>query len=91
MEAARRYVRQLQAFYIHASVFAAGMVIIFVVNLATNLAAGIAGEWSAWWSVWAFIGWGLGVATHGLVVGLNRPAGSSSTWEEQQIDKVLAR
>ena len=91
VEAARRYVQQLQAFYVHAGMFAGGMVIIFLVNLVTNAADGIAGEWRAWWSAWAFIGWGIGIAVHGLVVRLNRPARSSSTWEQRQIDKVLAR
>lgn len=91
VEAARRYVQQLQAFYVHAGVFAGGMVIIFLVNLATNAAAGITGEWSAWWSAWALIGWGLGIAVHGLVVRLNRPAPSSSSWTQQHIDKELAR
>lgn len=91
MEAARGYVQQLHAFLIHAGVFAAGMVAIFAVNLLTNLSAGIASEWSAWWSVWAFIGWGLGIAVHGLVVRLNRPSSCSPTWEQQQIDKILAR
>ena len=91
VEAARRYVQQLQAFYVHAGVFAGGMVIIFLVNLATNAAAGITGEWSAWWSAWALIGWGFGIAVHGLVVRLNRPAPSSSSWTQRQIDKELAR
>ncbi len=91
VEAARLYVRQLQAFYVHAGVFAGGMMIIVLVNLATNVDAGIAGDWRAWWSAWAFIGWGLGIAVHGLVVRLNRPTVSSSTWEQRQIDKVLAR
>jgi hypothetical protein len=90
-EAARQYVEQLRAFYIHAGVFAAGMLVIFTVNLLTNLSAGIAGEWTAWWSVWAFLGWGLGIAVHGLVVRLNRPPSSSPTWEQQQIDKILGR
>lgn len=91
VEAARRYVEQLQAFYVHASVFAIGMVVIFAVNLATNLSAGIADEWSAWWSVWALIGWGPGIAIHGLVVRLNRPSLSSPSWEQRQIDKVLSK
>ena len=90
-EAARRYVEQLRAFYVHAAVFAAGMTAIFAVNLLTNLSAGIAREWSAWWSVWALIGWGAGIAVHGLVVLLNRPSPSSSTWEQRQIDKMLGR
>lgn len=91
MAAARLHVRQLQAFYVHASVFAAGMAVIFLVNFATNLDAGIAGDWGAWWSIWAFIGWGLGIAVHGLVVRLNRPAMRSSTWEQRQVDKLMTR
>ncbi len=97
LEAARRYVEQLQAFFVHAGVFAVGMVVILVVNVATNLAAGIADEWWAWWSVWAFIGWGAGIAVHGLVVRLNRPSSlssageGSSTWQQRQIDKLLSK
>ncbi len=90
-QAARRYVQQLRVFYTHAAVFAGCMVIIVVVNLATNVAAGIAGDWSAWWSAWAFIGWSLGVGVHGLVVRLARPMRPTSSWEQQQIEKVLAR
>ena len=89
--AARRYVEQLRAFYVHACMFAVGMLIMFAVNLLTNLSAGIAGEWTAWWSAWALLGWGLGIAVHGIVVRLNRPSSSSPTWEQQQIDKILAR
>lgn len=90
-QAARRYVQQLRAFYVHASVFAAGLLVMFAVNLLTNLSAGIAGEWTAWWSAWALLGWGIGIAVHGLVVRLNRPSSSSPTWEQRQMDKVLGR
>jgi hypothetical protein len=90
-QAARLYVDQLRAFYIHACMFAVGMLVIFAVNLLTNLSAGIAGDWTAWWSAWAFLGWGLGIAVHGLVVRLNRPTPATSSWGQQQIDKVLSR
>ncbi len=90
-DAARRYVEQLRAFYVHAGVFAAGMLVIFTVNLLTNLSAGVAGDWTAWWSAWALLGWGLGIAVHGLVVRLNRPSLGSSTWEQQQIERMLGR
>ena len=90
-EAVRPYVEQLRAFYVHAGVFAAGMLVMFTVNLLTNLSAGIAGEWTAWWSVWALLGWGLGIAVHGLVVLLNRPSLGSSTWEQKQIERMLGR
>ena len=88
-EAARRYVQQLRVFYVHAAVFAGSMAVNLAVNLFVNLSAGIAREWSAWWSIWALIGWGAGIAVHGLVVRLNRPSPSSSTWEQRQIDRVL--
>lgn len=70
---------------------AAGMLVMFSVNLLTNLSAGGASEWTAWWSAWAFLGWGIGIAIHGLVVRLNRPTLATSPWEQQQIDKVLSR
>ena len=88
-EAARRYVEQLRAFYVHAAVFAATMVVIFAVNLLTNLSAGIAGDWSAWWSLYALAGWGAGIAVHGFVVRLNRPSFSAASWEQRQIDRML--
>lgn len=85
-EAANLYVEQLRAFFVHAGVFAASMVLIFAVNLLTNLSAGIAGEWTAWWSVWALLGWGLGIAIHGLVVRLNRPSfGETGPWSLQRV------
>jgi hypothetical protein len=88
-EAARRYVQQLRVFYVHAAVFAGSMAINIAVNLFINLQAGIADEWSAWWSIWALIGWGAGIAVHGLVVRLNRPSFAVSTWEQRQIDRTL--
>ncbi|MGI9641506.1 MAG: 2TM domain-containing protein [Acidimicrobiia bacterium] len=88
---AREYVRQLRAFYIHASVFAGSMVVIIAVNVAVNVSAGIADEWWAWWSVWALLGWGIGVTVHGLVVRMARPGGIlGPAWEEQQVDKILS-
>ena len=69
------YEHQRKAFHIHATVFAATMVLIVLVNLMVNLAAGITGDLGAWWSGWALLGWGIGIAIHGLVVRLNRPAG----------------
>ena len=90
-EAAVLYVEQLRVFLAHAAAFGAGMVVMFMVNLATNVAAGITGHFSAWWSFWAFVGWGAGIAVHGLVVRLNRPSPAVSPWEERQRNKVLGR
>lgn len=89
-EAAQLYVQQLKAFYVHASVFAGSMLIIFLVNLLTNMSADVVSDWGAWWSLWALLGWGSGIAVHGLVVRFNRPSSSSSAWAQRQIDKVLS-
>ena len=89
-EAAREFVRQRQAFRVHAGVEVAAMVIILIVNAVVNFIAGIAGEWWAWWSIWALIGCGSAVLVHGLVVRLARPDRSGPSWEEQQIDELLA-
>jgi len=63
---------ETQALHAHASVFGAGMIVIFSVNLVVNLSAGVAGRWAAWWSVWAFLGWGIGLVINALVVRLAR-------------------
>lgn len=70
----QQHAEQVRAFQAHAGVFVVGMAIMLGVNLLTNLMAGVAGSWSSWWSLWALIGWSAGVAIHGLVVWLNRPA-----------------
>ncbi len=66
--------QQISAFKVHAAVFAVSTLAIFAVNLLVNLTAGLTGDLSAWWSLWVLIGWGLGIAIHGLVVQLARPA-----------------
>ena len=78
-DAGELHAQQRLAFKLHARVFAASMVLIFVVNLVLNAAAGLLGEWSAWWSGWALLGWGLGVAVHGLVVRMAWPETSTSS------------
>ena len=90
-QAAREYVQGRRAFQVHAAVFAAGMILIFVVNLLTNVSAGITGDWGAWWSKWAFLGWAIGISVNGLVVQLNRPSAATSSWEQKQIDKILSQ
>ena len=72
-KAANDYPHQRRVFQVHAQVFVASMVLIVAVNLALNLATSTTAQWSAWWSIWALIGWGLGVAVHGLSVWLARP------------------
>lgn len=89
--AARQHLHERSAFFVHAGVFAAGMIVIVLVNLFTNLAAGVAGEWRAWWSVWALLGWSIGLAVHGTVVRVARPTVDRASREQRDIDEILAR
>jgi hypothetical protein len=57
---AARQVEALTGFYIHLSVFVLVMIVLFIANrLATP---------EVWWVQWPFIGWGIGVLVHALVV-----------------------
>jgi hypothetical protein len=69
-----RHVEEVSVFRVHAAVFAVSTVAIFLANLLINLAGGLTGDLTAWWSLWVLIGWGLGIAVHGLVVRLARPS-----------------
>ena len=88
--AVRQYVEQRQVFRVHAMVAVISIAAIMVINLVINLAAGTAGSWANWWSLWVIAGWVPGLAIHGLVVYLNRPAVLRDRATDRQVDKLLA-
>lgn len=57
---AAQHVDAIIGFYIHFAVFVLVIIALFVVNwLATP---------DVWWVQWPFLGWGMGVVGHALVV-----------------------
>ena len=86
---ARRYVRRLRGFYVHAAVYAVSMVVIIIVNVVVTFATGNEDEWWAWWFVWPLVGWGLAVAIHGIAVRLSRKDRWGSEWEDRKVDELL--
>jgi hypothetical protein len=57
---AAKQVEAMLGFYIHLVVFVLVMVLLFAVNwFATP---------DVWWVQWPFLGWGIGVLAHGLMV-----------------------
>ena len=56
---ARQLVEAMTGFYIHLSVFVLVMAILFAVNIWAS---------DVWWVQWPFLGWGIGVLVHGLLV-----------------------
>lgn len=79
---ALEYVRDIKGFYIHAGNYG----IVVLASFAFNI-------WNAphaWWVIWVALGWGLGLAYHGLsVFEVFNPLGDR--WELEQVRKRLAR
>ena len=81
LERARRQVREVRAFYLHGCAYAAVIGALWVLDAATG---------PPWWAQWPTLGWGLGVAVHGLSVF----AGDSffgPAWEERKVAEAMAR
>jgi hypothetical protein len=57
---AARQVEALTGFYIHLAVFVLVMVVLLVANMLATP--------DVWWVQWPFLGWGIGVLVHALVV-----------------------
>ena len=78
---AKRDVAAIKGFYIHLAVFALVMALLFVINLATG---------SVWWVQWPLIGWGAGVAAHGVAV-FGRVQRWVSRWEARKLQELKDR
>ncbi|MEP0068174.1 2TM domain-containing protein [Pyruvatibacter sp.] len=77
-----RYVRDLKAFYSHAATYAVVIFGLFVINLFTGITTP--------WFIWPMLGWGVGVAAHGLSV-FEVMSLFSPDWEKREIEKRLER
>lgn len=79
---AMEYVRDIKGFYSHAIQYAVVITGLLIINLFTNP--------DYLWVVWPALGWGIGVAIHGLnVFELVNFLGDN--WERKQIKKRLNR
>lgn len=79
---ARRRVREIRAFYVHATAFVAINALLHVINLVA--ASG------AYWAFWPLLGWGIGLAAHGLVTYRWTPF-LGKDWEERKISELMDR
>lgn len=80
---AKKKVENLKAFYIHLIVYILVNIMFIVINVATF-------EYSEhWWFIYPLMGWGIGLASHGLSVssfGLFGP-----DWEERKIKEYMEK
>jgi fatty acid desaturase len=80
MERAKRRVEAVKGFYIHLAVFVLVVAGLLLINLATG---------QPWWVLWVFLGWGLGVLTHGIAVS-DRAHRAMTAWEERKLRQFMA-
>jgi hypothetical protein len=79
---AKRRVAQIKGFYIHAAVYVLVNAVLIGINLWT--------EPGQIWFFWPLLGWGIGLAAHGLsVYGLGGFLGAE--WEERKIQEIIAK
>jgi len=79
---ALEYVRDIKAFYTHALQYGVVMVGLFVLNLFTSP--------DYFWVIWPALGWGIGLATHGLSV-FEVIDIFGTDWEKRQVNKRLRK
>lgn len=79
---ALEYVRDIKGFYSH--------LIVYLIAVPLFVAAGLYYPTDQTWYVWPILGWGLGVAAHGLAV-YEVFFLFGEDWERRQVEKRLRR
>jgi transcriptional regulator with XRE-family HTH domain len=91
---AMEYVRDLKSFYAHLASFVVVMPILYLVDVYYYSDAGVSLDAGSHpgvdWFIWTALGWGCGVAFHGLVV-YELFGFLGVDWERRQIEKRLKR
>ena len=76
------HVRNIKAFYLHLGQYALVIAGLAVINLMTSP--------GYLWFIWPAVGWGLGIAMHGLRV-FDKVPFLNAAWERREVEKVLGR
>ena len=79
---AMEYVRDLKGFYSHLALYVLGICLFFAIWLFQST--------SYPWFVWPMLGWGIGVAAHGMAV-FEWVNLFSAQWEKRQIERRMSR
>ncbi len=76
---AKERVEALRGFYIHLLVYLTVNLGLFAINMLSSP--------HSLWFYWPLIGWGIGLAVHGMVVFAGGPFGPA--WEERKIHELM--
>lgn len=78
--AARQRAKAKFGFYVHAAVFAAVTILLFVINILTST--------GSYWVVWPLMGWGIAIVIHAIsVFGARGKAGIIDSMTDKELDK----
>ncbi|CAM3864659.1 histidine kinase [Bacillus cereus] len=78
---AKKRVENLQAFYIHLTVYILVNLMLFIINISSDS--------SKLWFVYPLAGWGIGIVIHGLTT---FPVGIfGKEWEERKIKEYMEK
>lgn len=78
---AKKRVRNLRDFYQHLITYIVVNTFLFILNAVTSS--------ESWWFIYPLLGWGIGLAAHGISV-LNGGF-FGSDWEEKKIKKYMEK
>lgn len=79
--AARRRVAEIEGFFVHLAVFVLVIALLTGVNIYTG---------DQWWVQWVVLGWGIGVAAHGLALFATKPQ-FIANWERRKFREFVRR
>ncbi len=79
VEHARRRVRWMRSFYIHAAGYGTALFLLFLINLLVG---------RSWWFVWPAVAWGAIVAVHAWAV-FSMSDWLGPGWEERKVRELL--
>jgi transcriptional regulator with XRE-family HTH domain len=76
------HVRRIKRFYVHLMQYAIVITALFVINFLSSP--------QYIWAVWPALGWGVGVAFHGLLV-FDKVPFLTADWEKRMVERKLGR
>jgi len=77
---AKMRIEEIKSFYVHAGIYAVVNIVLIVANVLR--------EDDEWWALWALLGWGIGLAIHGLAV-FGPVSALMMRWEQRKIAQLM--